>query len=51
MTFPLVSKTDHILAQNIGNSVQEEVETSAYDATAGKSDIVIAWFCFAIFYY
>lgn len=47
------SKTVHILAQKIGNIVQEEVETSACDATEGKYDIgmYMSWFCFAIFNY
>ena len=47
VTFYLVSKTDHIIAQNIVKIAQEEVETSAYDANAGKSDR----YCLVLFPY
>lgn len=46
-TFYSVSEIVHILAQRIGSGAQEEVETSACDATAGKSDAGTAWLCSA----
>lgn len=46
VTFYSVSYIVHILAQRIGNGAQEEVETSACDATAGKSNAGTVWLCF-----